>query len=446
MTLSTTANTKTYTGDNSTTEFAFPYLVYASTDLTITLDGVSTSAWALTDNNDLGLEAGVTVRFTTAPGTDVAIVIQRIVSYTQDTDFENFDGNPADVTEKQLDLLAMQTQQLAEKTDRTILSPIGTVLTSNTISGTIDSTSRVLTITTAGPATATITSFGDLSVVETSLASGDLLQYNGTNWVNTTTLTGDLTFSGVLDVTNINAATSAGGSLRTSGGASCISWGSGGSANSTLGGNMSGASSHKLVNMADPTSAQDYATKAYVDASAPSVALNGGHAANKYYGISGYTDTAGSTVFANNLYFHPIIVTAQTTFTRIGLNITTGAAGNGRFGIYSMSDGQPSALVADLGTISTASTGEVELTISQSLDAGTYCLAFVCSNNFSATQADIVDSGVASLVWGIDGFDVSAEANKQGPVAFTYGALPNPPTGLGNYTTNNGLLMWLRKV
>jgi hypothetical protein len=72
---------------------------------------------------------------------------------------------------------------------------------------------------------------------------------------------------------NISASTSAGGSLRSSNNDVCISYGASGSANSTLGGNMSGASTYKLVNMADPTSAQDYVTKAYVD-SRPNIVVS----------------------------------------------------------------------------------------------------------------------------------------------------------------------------
>lgn len=68
-----------------------------------------------------------------------------------------------------------------------------------------------------------------------------------------------------IEVDGVKALSSAGVDLLSSGDNVCINFGAGGSANSTLGGNMSGASTYKLVNMVDPTSAQDYATKAYTD-------------------------------------------------------------------------------------------------------------------------------------------------------------------------------------
>ena len=187
MTLSTTINVKQYTGDGVTTDFSFPYLVYNTTDLTITLDNVVTTDWSLTDSDDLADSSGVTVRFDSAPASDVNIIIRRLVSYTQQTDFENFDGNPADVTEKQLDLIVMQTQQISEGQNRTITVPLGIDLSTNDISGTIDSSTRIVTISTSGPATANLVDLStSLDTLITSEADGDFLIYDAGAWQNKT--------------------------------------------------------------------------------------------------------------------------------------------------------------------------------------------------------------------------------------------------------------------
>jgi hypothetical protein len=202
MTVDTTYTPAEYTGDGSTTAFALSHLVYESSHILVTVDGVTDAAWSATG---YGLASGVTVTMDTAPASATSVVVQRIVPYTQDTDLENFDGNPADVTEKQFDLLAMADQQIAESNSRTITSPIGTALTSNEISGTITASPQVLTITTAGPAASSLGSISStIDTAFTSLASGDFFQYNGANWVNITTIpadkvgtpTADNTFSG----------------------------------------------------------------------------------------------------------------------------------------------------------------------------------------------------------------------------------------------------------
>lgn len=192
MTLSTSDNTQSYTGDGSTTEFSFPYLFYADGDLDVYLDGTLQTITTHYTVSGAGNSNGGTVTFVTAPPNGDSVIIQRTVDLLQETDLENFDGNPADVTEKQFDLLVMADQQIDEKTDRAILAPLGTSLTSNNISGTIDSTSRVLTITTSGPAATALADLDtSLDVVLTGEASGDFLRYDGTNWVNVTEIDTD---------------------------------------------------------------------------------------------------------------------------------------------------------------------------------------------------------------------------------------------------------------
>ena len=103
----------------------------------------------------------------------------------------------------------------------------------------------------------------------------DVLSSADNTFTGTNTFEGETVFQDVIDVTNVNAETSAGGDLRTSGGTSCLAWGAGGSANLTAGGNLSMATTHKIVNCADPSSAQDVATKAYVESTVSDAAPAG---------------------------------------------------------------------------------------------------------------------------------------------------------------------------
>lgn len=184
MTVDTIYTPAEYTGDGVTTEFALSHLVYDSSHLIVTIDAVETGAWSATG---YGLGSGVTVTMDTAPADGEEVVVQRVVPYTQDTDLENFDGNPADVTEKQFDLLAMADQQLSETGSRTVLIPIGASVATNEIIGTITGATQILTMTTSGPAVSSLTSLSStLDTVFTVLSSGDYMQYDGSNWVNKT--------------------------------------------------------------------------------------------------------------------------------------------------------------------------------------------------------------------------------------------------------------------
>lgn len=69
----------------------------------------------------------------------------------------------------------------------------------------------------------------------------------------------------ISDANTITAGTSAGITFETNGGSDILLLGAGGSANGTMYGNLSMNTANKIVNMADPSSAQDAATKNYVD-------------------------------------------------------------------------------------------------------------------------------------------------------------------------------------
>ena len=78
-------------------------------------------------------------------------------------------------------------------------------------------------------------------------------------------------------------------------------------------------------------------------------------------------------------YYTPIYVDSTTSFDRLAFQTGSGWAGTAtvRLGIYNDTDGLPSTLLLDAGTVSaTAGLVTYQITISQSLNAGLYWLAF----------------------------------------------------------------------
>lgn len=167
---------------------------------------------------------------------------------------------------------------------------------------------------------------------------------------------------------------------------------------------------------------------------------NNGYATNRYnYGLA-IAATSGAAVTANRLYAIPHIVGATTTFTRIGIRVTSAIAGNARLGIYNWAAGVPTTLVLDCGTVSTSSTGDKEITISQSLAAGVYALGVV----FDAAPSVAV-ANERNLINYLVG-DASSTSNDVFQyVAHVYAALP-ASFGTPTYTGTASPSLWLRKV
>lgn len=89
--------------------------------------------------------------------------------------------------------------------------------------------------------------------------------------------------------------------------------------------------------------------------------------------------TAGTLVMTQNRMFYvPLWLDRALTLNRIGVGVTTAAAGSTlRLGAYTAVNDAPDTLVADYGTVSAATTGDKEITISQALPAGLTWLAIV---------------------------------------------------------------------
>lgn len=159
-------------------------------------------------------------------------------------------------------------------------------------------------------------------------------------------------------------------------------------------------------------------------------------------GWSGYATGVLGTSIANtnnDLYGFPFVVYHETTFDRITVNCTTADAGGGviRLGVYhAQLDGTPGDLVFDAGTVSLTTTGQKDITISQTLAPGAYWLAAVCEGIVTTNPAFArpsifgADSGVNPLL---------ANTNNNTYKAFlrtadiTPGSLPTP-FGAGSWT------------
>jgi hypothetical protein len=141
MTLSTTVNRVTFSGNDVTTGFSFPYKFNADADLVVILRNDTTkveTTQVITTHytvSGAGDDAGGTVTMVTAPATGESLTIYRDPALTQETDYVENDPFPAETHEDAVDLLTMLAQRLSDRLDRAI-----TLSEGNTDTSTFDPT------------------------------------------------------------------------------------------------------------------------------------------------------------------------------------------------------------------------------------------------------------------------------------------------------------------
>ncbi len=139
--------------------------------------------------------------------------------------------------------------------------------------------------------------------------------------------------------------------------------------------------------------------------------------------IGGLTTLA---VTIDILYACPIKIPYTVTLTAIGIEVTTGATGNVRIGMYTDVAGVPTARLFDSGAISTAAPAAFKsAAISQTIVPGNYWIAGV----FSATPTvrAVTTANSQHDLGSSSGTDTAVHSGVS--VAFTYAALPDPFTG-----------------
>ena len=158
MTVSSTTVKNSYSGNSSTTVFAYSFKIFADTDLQVIIrssTGTETTKTLTTHYtvSGAGDASGGNVTFTSGntPATGETVVIRRGVPQTQAIDYIANDPFPAESHEEGLDRATMTTQQVQEELDRSIkLSRTNTMTSTEFTVGATDRANKVLAFDSSG--------------------------------------------------------------------------------------------------------------------------------------------------------------------------------------------------------------------------------------------------------------------------------------------------------
>lgn len=190
-------------------------------------------------------------------------------------------------------------------------------------------------------------------------------------------------------------------------------------ANNVLIGNGTGA----ITTVAPGTSGNVLTSNGTVWSSqaAVSSATQGGFRSGNTSVYSGWANagSSGNTMSptASRIYYQVFVCGQTTTWTRIGIIVTTGQAGKvARLGIYNWSGGIATTRVLDAGTVALDSAATVEATISYAMSPGVYALAFIADSTTAAVKASGALATMGNFQYGND------NTNNSNPSTFFYEA------------------------
>ena len=158
MTVSSTTVKNSYSGNGSTTQFAYGFKIFADSDLIVIIrssTGTETVKTLTTHYTVAGAgdASGGSITFTSGntPASGETVVIIREVPQTQAIDYIANDPFPAESHEEGLDRATMTTQQVQEELDRSIkLSRTNTMTSTEFTVGASDRANKVLAFDSSG--------------------------------------------------------------------------------------------------------------------------------------------------------------------------------------------------------------------------------------------------------------------------------------------------------
>jgi hypothetical protein len=227
---------------------------------------------------------------------------------------------------------------------------------------------------------------------------------------------------------------------------------SGTSTSATIGVDAGSTSTAGVLQLTDSTSSTSTTTAATPNAvkSAYDLASVGINIlkflSGQYYRSPIVAASADRTVTNNTTTYTPIYIPESTTFDRIAMQTRATFVGTStvRLGIYNNTNGQPSTLILDAGTVTaTAATTVYEITISQTLAAGFYWLAF-CQQTAPATSSYAGFGGANNVAVAIVGFGATAPSGNV-LCAFTQGSVTGAFANAGTLSNSGqAIYTWLR--
>ena len=158
MTITTTTIKNSYSGNGSTTEFAYTFPINSTSEISVierSSTGAETSKSEGSGSTNYSIvdtgATGGTITMVTAPAAGTTLVIRRNTALTQETDYVANDPFPAETHEDALDKLNMQTQELQEQLDRSFkVSRTNTITTAEFTESATDRASKALGFDTDG--------------------------------------------------------------------------------------------------------------------------------------------------------------------------------------------------------------------------------------------------------------------------------------------------------
>ena len=323
MTVSSTTTKNSYSGNGSTTVFAYAFKIFAEADLKVIVRSSTGTETTKTLNADytvsgVGVTSGGNVTFGSAPASGETVLIRREAALTQTTDYTANDPFPAEDHENALDKLTFHTQQQQEELDRSIkLSRTNTMTSTEFTVGASDRANKVLAFDSSGEISVTqeLGTFKGNWAASTAYVVRDIVKDTSTN--NIFIVNSAHTSSGSQPLTtNANSAkydllvdaasaTTSASAAATSATAAATSATAAASSATTASTQASNASTSASTASTQATNASNSATAAAASAASAATALD--NFDDTYLGAKSSdpsTDNDGDALNAGDLYFN----------------------------------------------------------------------------------------------------------------------------------------------